>query len=91
MLESIFEMVREITRESEFYRISHESHRGSCSVKEQKVVKFEDFPGSISSLVKDVTDALGINTEDGGIGGIIGGALNLLSVGAGMFSSITSH
>lgn len=39
--------------------------------------------GSITSLVKDVTDALGINTDDGGIGGVVGGALNLLSVGAG--------
>lgn len=41
------------------------------------------YTGSIASLVRDVTDALGINTDDGGIGGVVGGALNLLSVGAG--------
>lgn len=40
----------------------------------------------MSNLVNDVTDALGINTDDGGIGGVIGGALNLLTVGAGQFT-----
>ncbi|XP_028966928.1 uncharacterized protein LOC114828149 [Galendromus occidentalis] len=60
VLESIFEMLREVTR-------------------------------SVSNLVSDVADALGIKTDDGGIGGVIGGALNLLTVGADIVTGVASH
>ncbi|XP_022667672.1 uncharacterized protein LOC111253062 isoform X1 [Varroa destructor] len=60
ILESIFEMVREITR-------------------------------SVTLLITDVTNALGINTKGGGIGGVIGGTLNLLSVGTDIVTGVASH
>ncbi|XP_022667680.1 uncharacterized protein LOC111253062 isoform X2 [Varroa destructor] len=48
-------------------------------------------PCSVTLLITDVTNALGINTKGGGIGGVIGGTLNLLSVGTDIVTGVASH
>lgn len=52
------------------------------------LIMFWNLVGSVTLLITDVTNALGINTKGGGIGGVIGGTLNLLSVGTGNYKQI---